>query len=44
MLIPNGKPGEKGPRGQCGVQGEPGFSGPPGPIGYTSDALLRQFN
>jgi hypothetical protein len=44
MLIPNGKPGEKGPRGQCGVQGEPGFSGPPGPIGYTSDALLRQLN
>lgn len=43
MLVPNGKPGNRGPRGQCGVQGEHGFSGPPGPIGYTSESLLPQY-
>ena len=43
MLVPNGKPGNKGPRGQCGVQGEHGFSGPPGPVGYTSESLLPQY-
>lgn len=43
MLVPNGKPGNRGPRGQCGVQGEHGFSGPPGPVGYTSESLLPQY-